>query len=90
MRPTTPSPTWDWRAAARGHGGAALRLAECYRLGLGIPRDGNEAVRLYRVAVRLGDPEAQFRLGVCCEQGLHTRQDAAEAARWYAEAAKSG
>lgn len=81
---------WYRLAAARGHGGAALRLAECYRLGLGIPRDGNEAVRLYRVAVRLGDPEAQFRLGVCCEQGLHTRQDAVEAARWYAEAAKSG
>ncbi len=81
---------WYRTAALRGHGGAVLRLAECCRLGLGVPRDGNEAVHLYRAAARLGDPEAQFRLGVCCEQGLHTRQDAAEAAHWYTEAAKSG
>jgi TPR repeat protein len=79
---------WYRLAAERGCGDAVLRLAECYRSGLGVLRDGKEAVRLYRIAAQLGNPEAKFRLGVCCEKGLYTRQDAAEAAHLYAEAAE--
>lgn len=79
---------WYRRAAERGHAGALLRLAECYRVGRGVLPSMKEAVKLYRMAAKRGDAEAQFRLGVCYEQGICMAPDPVGAVHWYAEAAK--
>lgn len=79
---------WYRRAAERGHAGALLRLAECYRVGRGVLPSMKEAVKLYRMAAKLGEAEAQFRLGVCYEKGICMAPDPVGAVHWYAEAAK--
>lgn len=79
---------WYRQAARRGHAGAILRLAECYRTGRGIPPSYPEAVRLYRISAELGDPEAQFRLGVCYEKGIRLPQSMPDAIHWYTKASE--
>ena len=58
-------------------------LAQCYEHGRwGLKRDDAEAVRLYTLAARQGDAEAQAHLGVCHERGRGGLQrDVAEAVR---------
>ncbi len=67
-----------------------LLLASNYHHGEGVPRDYEEAARLYRIAAEQGSAEAQRALGDMYERGLGVARSDFHAARWYRLAAKQG
>lgn len=91
---------WLSRAAARGHAGARARLARMAEAGDaaahralgfawrdGAPRDARAAIRHFRAAAALGDPQAQFALGALYRAGGAVAPDAARAAVLFRAAA---
>ena len=52
--------------------------------------DPVEAVKLWRMAVELGDAEAQFNLGVCYANGIGVETNEEESLKWYRKAAEQG
>lgn len=89
-----PSPTEAFKyyfvSSAMGHPLATVRLAECYALGRGTPKDRREAYRLYKKAHDEGTPEAQLPLGVCYSRGIGTRQSFALARHHLTRAKLNG
>ncbi len=89
-----PSPRaalmWYRRSVLHGHVGAVFRLGDAYRSGCGVPKDANQAVKLFRRAAELGSRRGQFALGICYERGEGVGRDLKEAVRWYEQAAKAG
>lgn len=81
---------WLRPAAAQGHGGAQGNLGYMYQHGHGVPRDTDEAARLYRLAAEQGLAQAQHNLGVMYLHGQGVPEDPAEAARWFRLAADQG
>ncbi|KAK7041725.1 hypothetical protein VNI00_009014 [Paramarasmius palmivorus] len=69
---------------------AVYEVGQCYFHGWGVAKDPKTAVSYYRVAARLGDPDAQNDLGFCLANGKGCKKDRKEAARWYREAVKQG
>ncbi|EEB97390.1 hypothetical protein MPER_03301, partial [Moniliophthora perniciosa FA553] len=69
---------------------AIYEVGQCYFHGWGVGKDMKTAVSYYRVAARLGDPDAQNDLGFCLANGKGCKKDRKEAARWYREAVKQG
>ncbi len=69
---------------------ARYNLGVMYQLGLGVPKDDQEAIRWYRLAAEQGDASAQFKLGVMYDKGRGVPQDYQEAVRWYRRAAEQG
>jgi len=61
-----------------------------FEKGIGVVRDDNEAVRLYRLAADQGYAAAQFNLGYMFENGLGVVRDDNEAVRLYRLAAAQG
>ncbi|WP_221933257.1 SEL1-like repeat protein [Legionella israelensis] len=61
-----------------------------YQLGLGLPKNHEEAVRWYRIAAEQGNAFAQNHLGLVYDHGIGVKQDTKEAVRWYKMAAKQG
>ena len=61
-----------------------------YQTGEGVPQDGAEAIRWYRLAAAQGFAEAQFNLGLMYATGEGVPQDDAEAMRWYRLVAAEG
>jgi len=49
---------WYRRSAAQHLGTASMNLGYCYLRGKGIPADRTEALRLFRLAVKQGEPKA--------------------------------
>ena len=77
--------------AEQGDAVAQRRLGDSYRTGYqGVPQDGAEAVRWYRLAAEQGDADAQYVVGIMYANGQGVPQDNAEAARWYRLAAEQG
>ena len=76
------------RAGEKGSGGAAAMLGAGYRR-LGRAEDEQEALRWFRVAAALSEPEAWLGLGRMYER-TGVAQDGLEAAVWYALAANAG
>lgn len=71
-------------AAGRGDGGAACRLGDMYREGLGGLRySPKETYRWYAKSALAGDPNGQNNLGACYEHGLGCGQSYAKAVKWY-------
>jgi hypothetical protein len=71
-------------AAGRGDGGAACRLGDMYREGLGGLRySPKETYRWYAKSALAGDPNGQNNLGACYEHGLGCAQSYAKAVKWY-------
>ena len=71
-------------AAGRGDGGAACRLGDMYRAGLGGLRySPKETYRWYAKSALAGDPNGQNNLGACYEHGLGCAQSYAKAVKWY-------
>lgn len=77
-------------AAIRGDANAQFKLAECYRIGLGLPQDAAAAIRWLRAAAEQGNPDAQNDLGSMYRIGQGVAEDAAQALYWYGLAAQSG
>ena len=57
-------------SAMMGYAPAMLKIAECYALGIGTPRDRSSAFTYYRKAAESGLAEARFPLGICYSRGV--------------------
>ncbi len=73
--------------AARGDPAAALRLAQAYDSGRGVPADVARAERMYRLAAASGEVDALYNLGVFHDKARDGARDAQEAVRWFRRAA---
>ncbi len=76
--------------ADAGDAEAQYSLARIYANGEGVPRNGVEAVRWFRLGADQGDADAQNGLGVMYATGRGVPQDDAEAVGWYRLAADQG
>lgn len=74
-------------AARQGASRAVVGLARMYADGLGIAKDINEAIRLYKTVSRV-EFFAPIELGRIYARGLGVPSDADEALRWYSAAAE--
>jgi TonB family protein len=74
-------------AAKSGNGEAEYLLGTMQEAGLGVPKNQEEAVKLYRSAVAHGSIEANIKLGDAYANGLGVRQDPVIAAYWHWKAA---
>ena len=81
-----------WRfAAAAGHPLAQQNLATAYLRGeLGLPKDPQEALTLFKLAAEQGHGGSQKDLALMYEMGYGTAKNLESAAYWYARAAKQG
>ena len=71
-------------AAGRGDGGAACRLGDMYREGLGGLRySPRETYRWYAKSALAGDANGRNNLGACYEHGVGCAQSFAKAVKWY-------
>jgi uncharacterized protein len=69
-----------------GDADAQFRVGLAYDTGNGAPRDGNEAMKWYRMAAARGHVEAQNSIG----SGLQAAKRYEEALPWYEEASAQG
>jgi hypothetical protein len=61
-----------------------------YKNGDGVPQDYKESVKLFKLAAKQGNSEAQFGLGVMYHKGGGVPQDYTESVKWYRLAAEQG
>ncbi len=73
--------------AEQGHASAQYNLGVMYDNGHGVPQDGRQAVKWYRLAAEQGHADAQHSLGVMYRNGDGVPQDYREAVKWYRLAA---
>ena len=80
-----------WQPLADNYDLAALRnIGHLYRLGQGVARDGEKAVRYYTRAAELGFAPAQLNLAVMLYEGDGIPADAKAARYWAQRAASAG
>jgi len=77
-------------AAKEGHADSQYNLALMYEHGIGVDKDGKEAVVWYGKSAELGHAAAQFNLGVLYENGRGTKVDFEKANEWYRKASVQG
>ncbi len=77
-------------AAAMGHKGAAIKLADAYLKGEGVKRDGRSAYFWYSEAVKLGDDKALYPLGLCYASGVGVNRNFKLAKETLFKAARLG
>ncbi len=75
---------------AKGDGRAEYILGNMALDGRGVPRDSQEAMRLYEAAAAAGDVDAQYVLGAIFLDGAITPKNYARAHQWLAMAAAQG
>jgi TPR repeat protein len=70
-----PKKAVDWleRAANHSHPTALHELAYCYDMGLGVQADRAEAIKLYRRAIRAGEPLSAVNLAICYREDGNIR-----------------
>ena len=78
--------SWFRQAVKRGDVIAYYRLAQCYELGAGVPRDDGEALRLYIEAAERGDPDAADKAGAFYLNGRGAAKNEDAARRWFRRA----
>ena len=76
--------------ATDGDATAQYILGGCYKNGLGVSQDYNEAVKWFRKSAEQGYAFAQCDLGYCYDNGLGVSQDHNEAVKWYRKSAEQG
>lgn len=76
--------------AERGDAAAQCQLGLAYANGIGVPKNGPEAVRWFLKAAEQGDAAAQYNLGVTYAIGDGIPKDGNEAVKWYRKAAEQG
>lgn len=77
---------WYRRAADRGNAAAQNNLGALYADGKGVPRDDNEAFKLFLRAATAGLAPAQMNVGIMFGRGSGTRRSDEAAANWFAKA----
>ena len=78
------------RQAEQGNVSAQSYLGFMYETGEGVPQNGAEAVKWYRLAADQGDAVAQINLGLMYANGRGVLEDAPEAVKWLRLAADQG
>lgn len=73
--------------AESGDPAAQTQLARCYRNGLGVPENREEALKWYTKAANQSYAPAQTSLGTLYRYGWGVPQDAHKAIEWYTKAA---
>lgn len=79
---------WLERAAQHNYAEAQKYLGDCYRYGLIVDADGEDAVYWYSKAAEQGFADAQNTLADCYNNGWGTACDADMAIHWYTKAAE--
>ncbi|UCE89467.1 MAG: sel1 repeat family protein [Pseudomonadota bacterium] len=74
--------------ANKGDARAQVWIAKMNRMGRGVTRNFDEALKWYRKAADQGNPEARHAIGEMYAAGLGVKQDYKEALRWYQAAAE--
>ncbi|OCH84694.1 hypothetical protein OBBRIDRAFT_798871 [Obba rivulosa] len=69
---------------------AIYEVGQSFFRGWGVEKDKKMAVSYFRVAARLGDPDAQQELAFCLANGKGCKKDKKEAAKWYRAAVAQG
>ncbi|KAH9836713.1 HCP-like protein [Rhodofomes roseus] len=69
---------------------AIYEVGQSFFRGWGVEKDKKMAVSYFRVAARLGDPDAQQDLAFCLANGKGCKKDKIEAAKWYRAAVAQG
>ncbi|KAH8101547.1 HCP-like protein [Cristinia sonorae] len=69
---------------------AIYEVGQSFFRGWGVEKDKKMGVNYFRVAARLGDPDAQQNLAFALEHGKGCKKDRKEAALWYRAAVKQG
>ncbi|KAI0757572.1 hypothetical protein C8Q80DRAFT_1091820 [Daedaleopsis nitida] len=69
---------------------AIYEVGQSFFRGWGVQKDKEMAVQYYRVAARLGDPDAQQELAFCLLNGKGCKKDKKESAKWYRAAVQQG
>lgn len=77
-------------AAERNEANGQLNLGKMNEYGHGLPKNLDEAARLYRLAADQGNAEAQYRLGHLYEYGDGVEANFDTAMQWYAKSAEQG
>ena len=76
----------DWLSAHASEPDAAFELGKLFRLGKGVPKDAEQAAKLFEIAADDGNYQAQYLLGK-----YHDREDRIEkAVYWMQLADRSG
>jgi len=78
------------QAADQGHAGAMNRLGQYYFSGLGVARDGAQALKWLAAAAASGKPQFLYDYAAALENGVDGTADPAKAAEFYARAAEQG
>lgn len=78
------------KAAEQGNSGGALGLGKLYQMGLGVPRDDEQAVLWFRKAAEKGNADAQLCLGMAYVQGTGVSLDAEQGLMWVLIARADG
>jgi TPR repeat protein len=76
--------------ADSGNAIAQHRLGVMYVLGQGVPRDTDEAIKLFTAAADQGQGESQHSLGLRYLWGDGVDKDPAKAANWFLASANQG
>ncbi len=69
---------------------AQFVLGQMYRKGLGVDKDGGEALKWAQLAANQGHQDAQYYMGLTHHFGFGLRKDPQKAAEWYKRAADQG
>ena len=69
--------------ADQGNADAQNNLGFMYLQGQGVPKNGAEAAKWFRLAADQGYASAQYNLGVLFGSGLGVPQNYGEATKWY-------
>lgn len=79
-----------WPMANRGYPRAQYALGLMYARGQGVPKDGEQAIRLLKKAAEVDHVLAQYSLGVIYDKGWFGLANEDLAVEWYRKAAARG
>jgi len=80
-----------WRPLAeQGDVAAQLKMGSMYAAGMGVERDGAEALKWFHKAEEQGSVEAEFEIGAMYGKGQGVPIDYEKALKWYRSAAEQG
>ena len=76
-------------SAEQGDANAQYEVGRAAHHGRGVPRNGEVALKWYRMAAGQGDAKAQYSLGILSHEGFGIRADCSEARKWFMTAAEN-
>ena len=81
---------WFRKAGAQGHAEANAQLGVCYRYGIGVPKNGQAAIKRFCRAAEQGNAYAAFSIGSMYLCGDGIPEDSEKAYSWFQKSAAMG